>query len=161
LHDIGKVGVPDSVLNKDGRPSEDEWQMIKRHPVIGHGVLAPVRFLRDEHKALVRHHHEKIDGSGYPDGLQGDELSIMVRIIAAADSYDAMASTRAYRKALPNEIILAEFEKNAGTQFDMDVAKLFIEMIQTGEINQAGYEILTGRNLAFDAALAELRRQEQ
>ncbi|MDQ1257080.1 MAG: Response regulator [Candidatus Hydrogenedentes bacterium] len=137
LHDIGKVGVPDAVLNKDGRPTAEEWDMIKRHPVIGHDVLAPVRFLREEHLMLVRHHHEKIDGSGYPDGLSGDTLPMAVRIIAAADSYDAMASTRAYRLARDPEYIVGELRKYSGTQFDPDVAEVFIEMIANGQMRSA------------------------
>ena len=134
LHDLGKVGVPDTVLNKNGKPSEQEWQTIRQHPVIGHDVLSPVRFLKAEHLDLVRHHHERVDGKGYPDGLRDGQLSLPVRIIAAADAYDAMASNRAYRMARDPQYIVGEFKKNAGAQFDERVAKLFIEMIQKGEM---------------------------
>jgi len=136
LHDLGKVGVPDAVLNKNGEPSEEEWMLIKRHPVIGYEVLAPVRFLKKEHLELVRHHHENVDGRGYPDGLRNDELPILVRIIRVADSYDAMASNRAYRMARDLEYIIAELRKHAGTHFDERVAKVFLEMIQNGEITR-------------------------
>ncbi len=135
LHDLGKVGVPDTVLNKDGRPTDEEWQMIREHPVIGHDVLAPVRCLTDEHLLLVRNHHERVDGRGYPDGLKGEDLPLAVRIIAAADSYDAMASNRAYRMARNPEYIIGEFKKNAGTQFDEEVAAIFIDLIRNGEVD--------------------------
>ena len=134
LHDLGKVGVPDTVLNKNGKPSDEEWEMIRQHPVIGHDVLSPVRALNEEHLRLVRNHHERVDGSGYPDGIAGSELPLSVRIIAAADSYDAMASNRAYRKARDPEYIINEFLRNAGAQFDNRVAQLFVEMIQDGEV---------------------------
>jgi len=106
LHDVGKIGVTDGVLNKVERLTEDEWESIKRHPVIGHDVVARVRFLSPGHLTLVRNHHERIDGGGYPDGLSGDQLPISVRIISVADAYDAMTSSRAYRKALPAETVL-------------------------------------------------------
>ncbi|HOZ45701.1 MAG TPA: response regulator [Candidatus Hydrogenedentes bacterium] len=134
LHDLGKVGVPDTVLNKNGRPTDEEWELIKQHPVIGHEVLSPVRFLKHEHLELVRNHHERVDGRGYPDGLAVSDLSLLVRIIVAADSYDAMASNRAYRMARDPHYIIGEFKKNAGAQFDQKVAQLFIEMIEAGEI---------------------------
>ena len=97
LHDVGKVGVKDEVLNKNGEPTPEEWAMIKRHPIVGYDVLLPVRLLKKEHLDLVRGHHERVDGNGYPDGLKGDQISLLTRIIVVADSYDAMASTRAYR----------------------------------------------------------------
>jgi response regulator RpfG family c-di-GMP phosphodiesterase len=136
LHDLGKVGVPDTVLHKNGALTEEEWQLIRQHPVIGHDVLEPVRFLREGHLRIVRSHHERVDGQGYPDGLHGTDLPLAVRIIAVADSYDAMASTRAYRAARSPEYIVAELRKFAEQQFDRQVASLFIEMIQSGEIGR-------------------------
>ncbi|HEO70886.1 MAG TPA: HD domain-containing protein, partial [Candidatus Hydrogenedentes bacterium] len=131
---LGKVGVPDAVLNKNGKPTDEEWDMIKQHPVIGYGVVSPVRFLKEEHLQLIRNHHERVDGNGYPDGLKGSELSMPVRIIVAADSYDAMASNRAYRTARPPEDIVAEFKRGRGSQFDPRVADVFIDLIQNEEL---------------------------
>lgn len=133
LHDVGKVGVADGILNKCGPLTDDEWNSIKRHPMIGYDVLLPVRLLSKEHLQLVRGHHERMDGSGYPDGLQGDQLSLMTRIIVVADAYDAMASTRAYRPSLSPFQIIEQLKKYSGSQFDPRVANAFIEMIEQGE----------------------------
>jgi len=133
LHDIGKVGVTDGILNKCGPLTADEFDSIKRHPLIGYDVLLPVRLLSKEHLQLVRGHHERMDGTGYPDGLQGDQLSLMTRIIVVADAYDAMASTRAYRPSLSPFQIIEQLKKYSGTQFDPKVAMAFIEMIERGE----------------------------
>lgn len=134
LHDIGKIGVKDSVLNKTEKLTPEEWEMIKQHPVIGYDVLAPVRFLTRQHLELVRSHHERLDGSGYPDGLKAEDQSLNVRIIAVADSYDAMTSSRAYRKRLSLDIVASEIKRCAERQFDPKVADLFIKLIQDGEI---------------------------
>ena len=134
LHDIGKIGVKDSVLNKTERLEPDEWEMIKQHPVIGYDVLAPVRFLTREHLELVRSHHERLDGTGYPDGLKAEDQSPRVRIIAVADSYDAMTSSRAYRKSLSLDYVVGEIRRCAEKQFDPKVADLFVQLIQDGDI---------------------------
>ena len=137
LHDIGKVGLKDAILNKDTPPSPEEWDMIRRHPIIGHDVLSPVRLLKKEHLHLVRGHHERIDGTGYPDGLVGDQIALPTRVIAVADAYDAMSSTRAYRAALKPDAIIEQLRRFSGLQFDTDVAKTFIELIEHGEIPMA------------------------
>lgn len=147
LHDIGKVGVKDAVLNKVEPLSEEDWQMIKRHPVIGFDVLSPVNILTNEHLALVRSHHERLDGSGYPDGLKGDDMSDLIRIIAVADSYDAMASDRAYRPGMRPDRIIEQLKRGIGAQLDTRVVNLFIEMIETGEIHRAT-ELVQSRELA-------------
>ncbi len=134
LHDIGKIGVKDDVLGKNGHLTDDEWAMIKQHPQIGYEVLAPVGFLSKEHLALVRSHHERIDGTGYPDGLEGDQLSPLVRVIAVADAFDAMSSSRAYRSAMSLSGITAEIKRCAGAQFDRKVASLFVDLIESGEL---------------------------
>lgn len=134
LHDVGKMGIKDEILNKEGELTEEEWQEIRRHPVVGYEVLLPVRHLTKEHLQLVRGHHERMDGAGYPDGLAGDQLFPLTRIIVVADAYDAMASGRAYRSALPPEEITCELERNAGTQFDPEVARVFVELIRSGEV---------------------------
>jgi HD-GYP domain-containing protein (c-di-GMP phosphodiesterase class II) len=136
LHDVGKIGVSDAVLNKVEKLSDDEWDAIKRHPVIGYNVLEPVGFITKEHLALVRSHHERLDGSGYPDGLIGTDIDDLVRILAVADTYDAMSGDRAYRKELPVEKIIDELKFCSETKERLDarVTKLFIEMIESGEI---------------------------
>ena len=134
LHDIGKVGLKDAILNKETPPSPDEWDMIRRHPIVGYDVLSPVRLLTKEHLHLVRNHHERIDGTGYPDGLVGDQIALPTRVIAVADAYDAMSSTRAYRAALKPEAIIEQLRRYSGLQFDPEVAKTFIELIERGEI---------------------------
>ena len=138
LHDIGKVGVHDGVLNKLDPLTDDEWQMIKLHPVIGYDILKPVHTLSQQHLAIVRSHHERLDGSGYPDGLTAAELNPALRIICVADSYDAMASSRAYRPGLPAEAIMQELQHCIDhNKLDPDVASLFIKLIQSGEIEEA------------------------
>lgn len=137
LHDIGKVGVADTVLNKVDPLTDDDWEMIKRHPVIGYDVLRPVHILTDEHLALVRSHHERIDGSGYPDGLANDQISDLVRVIAVADTYDAMASDRAYRPGMDPDKITEQLRRLAGVSLDERVAKLFVDLIGSGEILRA------------------------
>ncbi len=134
LHDLGKIGVKDEVLNKNGAPTPEEWDMIKQHPILGHDVLLPVRLLTKEHLQLVRGHHERIDGTGYPDGLKGDQLSPVTQVIAVADAYDAMSSTRAYRPALSPEKIIEQLKRFSGTQFSPEVAEHFVEMIEKGEL---------------------------
>ncbi len=136
LHDVGKIGVSDAILNKVDRLEKDEWQRIKLHPVIGYDILEPVKFLRAEHLKLVRSHHERLDGKGYPDGLSADEQDMMIRIIAVADTYDAMSGDRAYRKALSNETIIQELERCSGSSLDADVCKLFVDTIHDGTINR-------------------------
>lgn len=134
LHDVGKIGVKDSVLNKNGPPDQDEWEMIRRHPIVGYEVLMPVRLFTKEHLQVVRGHHERVDGSGYPDGAKGDQISIVTRVLAVADAYDAMSSNRAYRDALSVQKIVEQIRKNAGTQFDPKVANMFAEMAERGEL---------------------------
>ena len=138
FHDIGKVGVPDHVLNKPGRLESTEWQQIRRHPVIGYDVIEPIHFIQQGHLEIVRGHHERIDGSGYPDGLEGDAVSPLMRIIAVADSYDAMASNRAYRQALSDDVIVAELTKCQGAKLDSGIVKILMEMMKSGEIHKLG-----------------------
>ena len=136
LHDVGKIGVSDAILNKVEPLTDEEWEAIKLHPVVGYDVLAPVSFLTPEHLALVRSHHERLDGSGYPDGLRGSEIDLRVRVLAVADTYDAMSGDRAYRKGLSEEKIIEELTWCAQEKLDPDVTALFIEMIKSGEIHQ-------------------------
>jgi len=132
IHDIGKIGIGESVLNKPGELTEEEFLIIKSHVVKGSKILEPMSRLR----ALmpgVRHHHEKYDGTGYPDGLKGDEIHLVARIISIADTYDAMTTSRVYRKGLPKEVAYKEIEKGAGTQFDPKLALAFVEFMRNSE----------------------------
>lgn len=126
LHDIGKIGVSDCILTKTGRLTEEDWNKIKKHPEIGEIVVTPMEFLK-EAGPIIRHHHERYDGSGYPDGLSGEHIPIVSRILAVADAYDAMTSTRPYRKTLTHEGAVAELKKNSGTQFDPKVMEAFLQ----------------------------------
>jgi len=128
LHDIGKVGTPDSILHKTGRLSARQWTEMRWHPEIGAHILEPLRQLKKV-VSIIRHHHENYDGSGYPDGLKADAIPIESRIIAVVDAYHAMTSKRPYRNKLPNDIALEELKKDAGTQFDPEVVDAFLKTI--------------------------------
>lgn len=123
LHDIGKIGIPDSVLLKDGKLDDEEWRLMKKHPKIGADIL-----LKSPHfsriTAIILHHHERWDGKGYPFGAVGEEIPLGARIIAVCDSIDAMASKRSYRNAMPLEICRSEIEKNSGIMYDPKIAQL-------------------------------------
>jgi len=121
LHDIGKIGVADGVLMREGPLDEDGWRLMKRHPVIGYDILSKVESFR-EIALIVRHHHESWDGSGYPDGIGGGNIPLGSRIIAIADSVDAMMSDRLYRKKLSPEQCKQEIVKNRGVMYDPDIA---------------------------------------
>ena len=129
LHDIGKIGVPDSILTKTGPLTDEEFAKITRHPVNGDKILKPLATMREIREAVL-HHHERYDGKGYPSGLKGENIPLLARIIAIADSYDAMTSTRAYRKALGKETAITELQNMAGKMWDPQLVELFIEMIE-------------------------------
>jgi HD-GYP domain-containing protein (c-di-GMP phosphodiesterase class II) len=123
MHDIGKIGCVMN-LNKPGKLTQDEYEMFKRHPVYGKDILDPIKFL---HPLVpgVHLHHERWDGRGYPLGLKGNDVPLIARIIAVADTYDAMTSDRAYRRALPHEVAVGEIERCSSTQFDPEIAHSF------------------------------------
>ena len=125
LHDVGKVGIPDSILHKDGPLDDNEWVLMKEHPVIGERILRAIPGLGGVAR-IVRHEHERWDGDGYPDGISGDQIPIGSRIILTCDAYHAMTSDRPYRKAMSNEDALRELRKNAGTQFDPQVVEALL-----------------------------------
>ncbi|MCK9595122.1 MAG: HD domain-containing protein [Candidatus Omnitrophica bacterium] len=128
LHDLGKIGISDSILLKPGGLTPEEWETIRKHPETGAQILEPLTFLSDVIE-LVRQHHEHFNGSGYPKGLQGDNIHIGARIIHLADAYEAMTSARSYRKVpLSPEQAIAEVERNAGIQFDPDVVDAFLSI---------------------------------
>ncbi len=132
VHDLGKLLVPGEILRKSSRLSEDEFSVIKMHPVWGYEVLIYSEHLRDI-AVYTRHHHERWDGKGYPDGLRGDSIPLISRIISVADTWDAMRSDRAYRKALPIDAAASEMEKAAGKQLDPDVVQVFLELVRRGD----------------------------
>jgi len=129
MHDLGKVGIPDAILNKPGRFTDDEYAIMKTHSEIGYNMLCnSKRKLLRFAASIARSHHERWDGKGYPDHLAGLDIPYSARIIAVADTYDAMTSTRSYRKALPHEIAIEEIKKCAGSQFDPVLAEKFAEI---------------------------------
>jgi len=124
LHDVGKIGVPDAVLGKPGRLTEEEFALIKRHPVIGDDICLPLRSLR-RLRPGIRHHHERYDGRGYPDGLAGEAIPLEARVLAIADTYDALTSTRPYRAGMPVARALAVIAANEGPQWDPALVPVF------------------------------------
>ena len=128
IHDIGKVGVSQNILNKVGELSEEEWEEIRKHPQIGYHIVSSssdISFLGES----VLTHHEKYDGSGYPKGLKGDEIPLMARILSVADAYDAMVSYRPYRKTKTRNEAIEELRKYSGTQFDPKIVEIFISKV--------------------------------
>jgi putative nucleotidyltransferase with HDIG domain len=140
LHDVGKIHVPDAVLSKPGALDAAEYALMKKHPAIGEQICRPLVFARPC-LSIIRHHHERWDGGGYPDGLKGEEISLHARIAAVADAWDAMTSDRPYRQALASDVAFQRLQEGAGTQFDAELAGLFVRVM--------------GRRLEQAAATAE------
>ena len=124
LHDIGKVGIPESILAKAGPLTPDEWDVMRTHPLIGAHIVTPIRLLGDS-VDVVRFHHERFDGGGYPTGLKGTDIPISARIFSIVDAFDAITTDRPYRKAQTPEQALAEIQRCAGTQFDPEIVEAF------------------------------------
>lgn len=133
LHDIGKIGVPDDVLRKKGKLTDKEFESIKKHPIFGYEIMSHIKSLKDVIPGM-RYHHERPDGKGYPDRLQAGKIPLIARVIAIADTFDAMTSDRPYRKALTDAEALKEVRKCAGTQFDPMLVKTFLKAYRKGEI---------------------------
>lgn len=129
FHDIGKIGIPDSILLKEARLDDEEYSQIKNHPSIGAHILGDVTMFK-EIIPMVLHHHERFDGRGYPGQLKGEKIPLIARIAAVADTFDAMTSKRSYRDALPLEIVISEIEKCSGTQFDPKIANIFLDILK-------------------------------
>ena len=129
FHDIGKIGVPDSILQKESKLTDDEYSQIKQHPNIGVHILSHAKIFQNI-LPIVEHHHERYDGKGYPSRLAGEDIPYLARIAAVADSFDAMSSRRSYRDSLPLDVIKEEFIKNKGTQFDPKLADAFLDIIE-------------------------------
>ena len=127
LHDIGKIGIPEEILNKKGRLTDDEFDIIKSHPVIGEQILMPLEFL-SEARPIVRHHHERWDGGGYPDGLSQSAIPKAAALLSIVDAFDAMTSTRPYREGMEPERAQGILGEGAGTQWDPDLVERFVEL---------------------------------
>jgi HD-GYP domain-containing protein (c-di-GMP phosphodiesterase class II) len=133
LHDIGKIGIEDHILRKPEPLSPEEFDIIKRHSDMGAEIIEHIRQLRESIPG-VKYHHEQLDGKGYPDGLKGEEIPILAKIVAVADTYDAMTTDRPYRKAMEKEAAIEELKRCSGTQFDKGVVEAFIQAYRRGEI---------------------------
>ena len=129
FHDIGKIGIPDSILQKNAKLTDDEYSEIKNHPSIGAHILGAASIFQDI-IPIVKHHHERFDGRGYPSGLKGEEIPYMARIAAIADTFDAMTSKRSYRNALELNTVIEEIERCKGTQFDPKLADVFLDILK-------------------------------
>ncbi len=129
LHDIGKIGIADSILNKPSALTREEYEIVRRHPEIGESIVSELG-LSPQERAIIRHHHERWDGSGYPDGLRGEDIPVLARIVMVADAFDAMTSQRAYRKAMSRSAALDELKRNSGRQFDRDVVNAFLSSLE-------------------------------
>ena len=141
VHDIGKIGVPEDILNKPSRLTKEEFEIIKMHPVIGADILKPVSQFKNI-RIYMRHHHEKMDGTGYPDGLRGEEIPYPSRIIAVADVFDALITDRPYRGAMPLDKAIEEIKRISGRHLDPKVTEIFLKLInETSILN----EIIGGR----------------
>ena len=128
FHDIGKIGIPDSILLKESKLSDEEYSQIKNHPMIGVHMLGDAAIFTDI-LPIVKHHHERYDGRGYPSQLVGEDIPYVARIAAVADTFDAMTSKRSYRDSLPIDVVRSEIERCSGTQFDPNIAKVFLDIM--------------------------------
>jgi len=128
LHDIGKIGVPDTIINKPGKLTDEEYDVIKKHPEIGYNILKGIDAIPGISIGALNH-HERFDGKGYPEGINGNDIPEMARIIAVADAYDAMTSNRSYRKYISQEKVREEIVKGRGTQFDPVFADIMLDII--------------------------------
>jgi HD-GYP domain-containing protein (c-di-GMP phosphodiesterase class II) len=129
LHDIGKVGIPENILSKNGPLDPEEWDTMKRHVWFGEQLLEPLHAIAGV-RQMVRHHHEMFDGSGYPERLAGEGIPLGARIIAVADAYDTITSERTYKKARPGSAALEEIKRCAGAQFDPEIVRVFLEVME-------------------------------
>lgn len=135
FHDVGKVGIPDEVLKKPGKLTATEWQIMKTHASIGAEIVGSLQTERAARLArIVRHHHETISGEGYPDGLRGDGIPFLSRLIAVVDCYDAMTSNREYRIGMPHTLVVTLMEEDSGKKFDKDILAAFLDLIETSPL---------------------------
>lgn len=139
LHDVGKIGIPDAILNKPGLLSKTEFAVIRQHPEIGHKIVSKIKVLHSI-SDIVRHHHERFDGRGYPDGLEGENIPLGASIVAVADAFDAMTTLRSYRQALDLDAALEEMRNCRGTQFDPDIIDMLILLAEDQKLPLVGLE---------------------
>ncbi len=129
LHDIGKVQIDLSTLNKPGKFNESDWIEMEKHPRVGYEIVKEIVFLKDSAKAIL-YHHERIDGKGYPCGIRGDEIPLFAKILSVADAYDAMTTDRPYRPALMQKKAIKELQRFAGKEFDAKISSIMVEIIK-------------------------------
>lgn len=141
LHDIGKIGVPDSVLKKPGKLTDEEFALMKQHTLVGSDILKDIDMIPGVDIG-TKYHHERYDGRGYPEGLKGEEIPYIARIIAVADAFDAMTSNRVYRKHLTYEKVMSELKKGEGTQFDPEIAKVMEQLILEGAVRDMSPDMI-------------------
>ncbi|HET9185521.1 MAG TPA: HD-GYP domain-containing protein [Solirubrobacterales bacterium] len=134
LHDVGKIAVPNEIINKDGPLDEAEWEVMRQHTIEGERMLKRIGGVLAEVGKIVRASHEDFDGSGYPDGLLGEEIPIEARIVTCCDAFSAMTTTRSYRRAMPTEVAIAELRACAGSQFDPAVVAALVELVESGQV---------------------------
>lgn len=127
LHDLGKLAIPDSILKKPGKLEPEEWERMQAHTTLGEEMARRLGFLPQATLQVIRHHHERWDGSGYPDGLAGEAIPLLARVFALADVYDALTSERPYKRAWSHEEALAEIRRQAGRHFDPELARIFLQ----------------------------------
>ena len=156
LHDIGKIAVPDEIINKPGPLNDEEWAIMKTHTVVGERMLQQVGGLLSSVGRVVRASHERWDGGGYPDGLAGEEIPVPARICAACDAFNAMTTDRSYRKALPLSVAIGELRDNSGTQFAPDVVDALIAVVAREtpdwELTIAAAQATGGRSITVSSA---------
>jgi HD-GYP domain-containing protein (c-di-GMP phosphodiesterase class II) len=128
LHDVGKIGIPDRILQKTVRLTEEEYTVIKQHPDLGIGILTPVEEMESA-LPVVKHHHERYDGGGYPEGLQGEDIPLIARIVSVADAFDSMIRARPYGYGVSQDAALEEISENSGTQFDPRIVSVLLEIV--------------------------------
>ena len=136
LHDIGKIAIPDAILHKPGKLDEAEWQAMKTHTTVGHTFADRLSFLPPEALEVVRHHHERWDGRGYPAGLAGEAIPLLARVFTVVDVYDALTSERPYKRAWTHGEAMVEIYRSAGTQFDPAVVDAFARAADAGEVSE-------------------------
>jgi HD-GYP domain-containing protein (c-di-GMP phosphodiesterase class II) len=134
LHDVGKISVPNEIINKAGPLDEAEWEIMRQHTIEGERMLKRIGGVLAEVGRIVRASHEDFDGSGYPDGLAGEEIPIEARIVTACDAFSAMTTTRSYRKAMSTDAAVAELRACAGTQFDPRVVTELVDLVESGRV---------------------------
>ena len=157
LHDIGKVGIPDTILNKPTRLTPEEYAVTKEHTVIGGEILKNITLLKQS-ADVARHHHERYDGKGYPDGLKGTDISLYARIIAIADGYDVMNTNHSCRNSLPEASIIREFRENSGTQFDPELTEIFLTLLEEHRLDISSDYLHPENDLGFTAIENDINR---